>query len=154
MIPSTIRDVQYSASSQKVTDLLCGSPSDGCSPKTFVKFIGNNPESPFAINVNIADEPFVHNSTLLITPSNQTTVFCNEYINLPHYKALACSCSDCTDACPVPVPPPVVKVCKVWRLACLDVVFIVLFVVSSVGFLGILLISKIFAKKKEKNGNF
>jgi len=151
------RDVQYSASSQKVTELLCGSPQDGCSPEAFVKFIGNNNESPFSINVYIADEPFLYNSTQLITPTNTTTVLCNQNINLPHFKALACSCSDCTDACPVPIPPPVVEVCKLGELACLDVVFIILFCVSSLSFLGILLLSKIFknyTQKKEKNSNY
>ena len=83
-------------------------------------------------------------SKVPIKPSNSTTTYCNQNINLPHFKAQACSCLDCNDACPVPVPPPVVYVCKIWSLDCLDVVFIILFIICSLGFIGILVVSKFF----------
>ena len=42
------------------------------------------------------DEPIFLNETLQMIPRNTSTAYCNEYINFPNYKALACSCSDCT----------------------------------------------------------
>ena len=100
------------------------------------------------------DEPIFLNETLQMIPRNTSTAYCNEHINFPNYKALACSCSDCTASCPVPIPPPIIKECKIWLFNCLDIVFIILFFISSLSFLAILLISKFyqeFINKRDKS---
>ena len=88
-----IRDVQNPSSGQKALDILCGSHEGGCSPKGFVEFIGNNPESPFKFLMNITDEEYDFNSTLHIKPANTTLHKCSQNIDLPYYKAESCGCS-------------------------------------------------------------
>ena len=132
--------MQYPASNGKITDLLCGSPDGGCTPKLFVDYIGNNPLAPFIFNVNITDDPFNYNSTVIITPINTTMFKCSERAISPYFEAYACGCADCVDSCPVPKPPPVEKHCILWGFDCFSVVSGVLFLVFSLAFLVSLLL--------------
>lgn len=50
---------------------------------------------------------------------------------------------DCEDSCPVPIPPPEEKVCKIWSLDCMDLVAIALFILFSSTFLLAILASSI-----------
>ncbi len=38
------------------------------------------------------------------------------------------------DACPIPVPPPDVKVCRLWGTECINIVMIVLFAIFTASF--------------------
>lgn len=132
---NSCKDVQYSSSGQKVMDLICGSPSGGCTPQKLVSFLGNNDQSPFIFDMNVTDSEYDYNSTLHITPVNTSMHHCNNNIDMPFYKATACGCSDCEDACPIPIPPPVEKQCLIWSFECLNVVLLGLFVIFSVTFI-------------------
>lgn len=127
---------------------MCGSPQDGCTPKAFVDYLGNNPQSPFIFDMNITDTPYNissgTNETINITPINTTMSTCSEGVKLPYFKAPACGCSDCTGSCPKPVPPPEVKVCKLWSFRCLDVIYALSFVICSILFLIVLLLTNKF----------
>lgn len=79
---------------------MCGSPIDGCNPKAFVDYLGNNPQSPFIFDMNITDTDYDFNSTVHIKPINTTMSSCSQSIKLPFFKAPACGCSDCTASCP------------------------------------------------------
>jgi len=92
------RDVQYSASGQKILDIMCGDQPDGCTPKRWVDFLGNNPQSPFIFLMNITDTPYNTtklntNQTITITAVNTTQNLCSNPVNLPFYKAASCGCS-------------------------------------------------------------
>ena len=133
---------------------MCGSPPDGCTPKAFVDFLGFNQESPFKFDVNITDTPYdaysnLTNKTIHITPINTTMSLCSKGVDLPFFKAAACGCSDCVDMCPKPVPPPVVKQCKIWGLNCWDAACIAGFIICSIGFCLTLLFTRIFKHLKE-----
>ena len=132
--------MQYPASNGKITDLLCGSPDGGCTPKLFVDYIGNNPLAPFVFNVNITDDPFNYNSTVQIIPVNTTMFVCSEKAVSPNFEASACGCADCIDSCPVPKPPPIEKHCILWGFECFTVVSAILFLVFSLAFLVSLLL--------------
>lgn len=144
---NSCKDVQYSASGQKVIDILCGSPKEGCTPELFVTYLGNNPQSPFIFYMNVTDNEFDVNSTLHVNPVNTTTYPCSTQIDIPNYKAPACGCSDCTPVCPVPVPPPVVIPCKLWGFACVDMISFLLFILFTMSFALSLFI---FGNKKER----
>lgn len=90
--------MQFSASGQKITDVICGSPPDGCSPSNLVNFLGDNPQSPFVFKMNITDTPYntteyMSNNTLLITPVNTTQYSCSKNIQSLYLNATACGCS-------------------------------------------------------------
>lgn len=92
------RDVQYSASGQKIMDVICGSQSDGCSPKKLVDFLGDNPQSPFVFKMDITDTPYNttelnSNNTLYIQPVNTTQYSCSTKISSQYINATACGCS-------------------------------------------------------------
>ena len=133
---------------------MCGSPTDGCTPKAFVDYLGNNPDSPFIFLVNITDTPYDiyssnENKTLHITPINTTMSSCSQGVDLPFFKAGPCGCSDCVALCPKPVPPPEVKVCKLWGFNCLDAAYMSGFAICTIGFLLTLIFTNIFSRLKD-----
>jgi hypothetical protein len=146
----TKRDVQYAASSQKVLDLLCGAQLNGCSPKALVEYLGNNPFSPFIFDINITETSYHTINNIHIKPINTSLKECSANINMQFYKATACSCADCIDSCPVPIPPIILKSCKIMSLDCLDVFCIIFFSVLSISFILILLLKKFLFIKKSK----
>ena len=88
-----VRNVQYSASGQKILDIMCGSHQGGCTPKAFVDFLGDNSQSPFVFDMNITDSEYDYNSTLHIKPIDTTMNACYNSINMTYLKAAACGCS-------------------------------------------------------------
>lgn len=149
------RDVQYSASGQKILDIMCGSPTDGCTPKAFVDYLGDNPDSPFVFKMNITDTEYDYNSTLHLKPINTTMSSCSKSVDLPFFKAGPCGCSDCTDSCPKPVPPPVIKQCKLWGMQCLDVAYFLGFAICTIFFLLAIFLTNVFIEDKTiTSGNF
>lgn len=149
---NSCKNVQYAATGQSILDLMCGSQVDGCDPFKFVSYLGNNDQSPFIFDMNLTDTSYnttgkYTNNTLVITPVNTTTTPCSKNVDFPWYKAASCGCSDCHEACPKPIPPPVEKKCKLWGLGCLDVGMIGLFALCSVTFLITLFISNSRTKR-------
>lgn len=142
------RDVQYSASGQKILDIMCGSPTDGCTPKAFVDYLGDNPDSPFIFKMNITDTEYDYNSTLHLKPINTTMSSCSKSVDLPFFKAGPCGCSDCTDSCPKPIPPPVIKQCKLWGMQCLDVAYFLGFAICTIFFLLAIFLTNVFIEDK------
>ena len=65
---------------------------------------------------------------------------CSDKADLPYFEAAACGCADCADSCPVPQPPPPIKLCKLWGFDCFSVVSGILFVIFSLAFLLSLLV--------------
>lgn len=146
------KDVQYSSSNQKILDIMCGSQPDGCSPKKFVDYLGNNPESPFIFNMNITDDHFNiteynTNNTILINPVNTSQHSCYAPIDMLFYEAAPCGCSDCEGSCPKPIPIPEVKHCKLWGFECLNVSMFGMFLVCSAGFMATLFITNAIVRK-------
>jgi len=77
---------------------MCGDQPEGCTPKRWVDYLGNNPQSPFAFLMNLTDTPYNTtrlntNQTITITPVNRTLNYCYQPVNLPFLKASACGCS-------------------------------------------------------------
>jgi hypothetical protein len=87
------KDVQYSASGQKALDVMCGSPSSGCTPDGFVIFLGNNDHSPFVFLMNITDESYLFNGSIPITPVNSSVYNCSTKIDIPNFTSESCGCS-------------------------------------------------------------
>ena len=81
------KNVQYSASNQKILDLLCGSPQDGCSPEKLVVFLATNSQNPLTFDMQISDD----NITGLM-PRNGTIYKCGDNLNMTYYEAPACGC--------------------------------------------------------------
>ena len=134
------KDVQYSASNQKIMDLLCGTSVDDCTPEKFVTFLGTNPETPFIFNMNLTDDPFQLNETVRITPANSTMYSCSRPFSTWFLNATACGCSDCQDVCPVPQPPPTVNPCKLFGFDCATSIAALLFSIFSIVFITTILI--------------
>jgi len=135
---------------------MCGSQPDGCTPKTFVDYLGDNFKSPFIFKMNISDTGYDYNSTLHINPINTTMSSCSKGVDLPFFKAGACGCSDCTDSCPKPVPPPDVTQCKLWGILCLDAAYGLGFVICTICFILTILLTNVFIDMEDQlidNGN-
>ncbi|RNA21587.1 Niemann-Pick C1, partial [Brachionus plicatilis] len=149
------QDVQYAASNQKVMDLLCGTSAESCSPEIFVNYLGHNSQTPFIFNMNITENEYNFNSTLHIKPKNTTMYECSKQVTTENFNASACGCSDCEDSCPVPVPPPIQKPCKIFSLTCGDVFAITLFIVFTTTFLVVIFVfSSTNGKKNLKYQKF
>lgn len=147
------RDVQYSASGQKILEIMCGSQPDGCNPERFVEYLGNNPQSPFIFNMNITNQSYNaldHDTgaVIAIKPVNTTLHSCASNIDMAWYQAPACGCSDCQDSCPMPVPPPQDKKCLIYGIDCLGVIMTGVFVLISTSFLIGLLINNARLNKR------
>lgn len=148
---NSCKDVQYTASGQKILDIMCGDQPEGCSPKKFVDYLGNNPQSPFIFLMNVSDTQYtthdVENKLIHIKPINTTGHNCYNSINMTFYQGSACSCSDCQESCPVPPPVPSKKTCKLWGFDCLGMLMTSLFALFSVVFVITLLINNSRAKR-------
>lgn len=145
---NSCKDVPYPASNQKILDIMCGSSEGGCTPSGFVEFVGNNPQAPFVINMNITDKEFDYNASIHIKPTNTLMHKCSLNINMTYYQAPACGCTDCFESCPKPVPHPPDKVCMLWNIECFSALNILLFSALSAIFLVFLSVSSGLKKKK------
>jgi Niemann-Pick C1 protein len=145
-------DVQFSASNQKIMDLLCGTTVDDCSPYKFVNFLGNNPQTPFIFNMNLTDlNEFQFNSTVKVKPQNSTMYKCSEAFSTHYQNASACGCSDCELSCPVPIPPPQKSKCKIWDIDCFAFASTLFFILLSTAFLMAVFLGKNLIRKDDKD---
>jgi Niemann-Pick C1 protein len=150
-------DVQYPASNSKVLDLLCGTNVEDCSPLKLATYLGTNDLTPFLFNTylvndsSIVNGSYAVNSTVSVRPCNSTMYGCGRSFSTPFMNASACGCSDCQDSCPVPRPPPVPYVCKVWGADCVSLVCGLLFVVFATVFVITVLVGNVMMARRRRN---
>ncbi|GAV02187.1 hypothetical protein RvY_12783 [Ramazzottius varieornatus] len=102
-----------------VMDLMC-SPfgSKNCSADKWFTFLGNptNPGTPFAVNFTLSTGGASNGSAEIFAPLTVSTTPCYKAIDEEHD---ACSCTDCTEACPARPPPPAEpNVCLILGVDC------------------------------------
>ncbi|KAK7091360.1 NPC intracellular cholesterol transporter 1-like [Littorina saxatilis] len=131
---NSCRDVQMPSANERAIGILCGHSADECTPSNWLEYMGNtgNQQTPFQIDFNITDTPYVDDKGNLITPLNISNIPCSRGLT---NDTTPCSCQDCRDTCsPIPPPPPPVETYKILHIdgyifimGCIYIGFLVIF---------------------------
>ncbi|KAL8568619.1 hypothetical protein ACOMHN_032275 [Nucella lapillus] len=103
---NSCQDVQMPSANMRAIGLLCGGSADDCSAQKWLDYMGNtdNAQTPFKINFNLTDQPYVNAHNHAMQPLNAPVIPCSR--GLGGSSQGACSCQDCRDTCSPTVPPP------------------------------------------------
>lgn len=131
---NSCRDVQMPSANERAIGILCGVSADECTTQAFLDYMGNigNQQTPFTINFNITDQPYVNAKNYSIIPMNASTIPCTRGLAS---MSPACSCQDCRDTCtPIQPPPPPPKPFTILHIegyifiaSCVYLVFLIIF---------------------------
>ncbi|KAK7091358.1 NPC intracellular cholesterol transporter 1-like [Littorina saxatilis] len=92
---ATVRLPIWPSAKEPAIGILCGHSADECTPKNWLDYMGNtgNQQTPFQINFNITDKPYINRAGHLVTPQNAPTLPCTP----THTQgALPCTCGQPT----------------------------------------------------------
>jgi len=95
---NSCRDVQNPSSGKHALDMLCGMEASKCTPKDWLKYMGDTktPMVPFTINFILTANDSIPHSNVTLHPMTSNIEPCNE----------SCTCQDCRSQCK-PLPPDV-----------------------------------------------
>lgn len=103
---NSCKEVRLPSSGERAISVLCGRPSDKCSPKRLLDYIGNTNtgQIPFSTQFNVTDNPDTIPSGVTLYPMNATAIPCSS----PFGNRSKCSCRDCEAVpCPTTTQAPV-----------------------------------------------